>query len=171
MRLNSVTLFLWVCSGLGPSNGAGQPGSRRSHHRAQHTASLRWCPRPPPGPPRSWRLLPPSTYHRGPAGYEPDRVLHLLLRHLHHAAVLLLRGKGLLPILGHPGVQLWRRGRGGSGPGDRHRPAKDLGIPPAVPLRVQRPQAPTQHPHASRVRLPKRENQGLYSAAQLSPAP
>lgn len=62
-------------------------------------------------------FCPSPSYHRGPAGDELDRVLHLLLGHLHHAAVLLLGGKGLLPIFGHPGVQLWsREGGEESGP-------------------------------------------------------
>lgn len=132
-----------------PSVEAGGPGGRLNPHRAQLRAGLRqWPCRPQPSRDKE-AFRPSPSYHRGPAGDELDRVLHLLLGHLHHAAVLLLRGKGLVPILGHPRVQLWSwEGREGSGPG-RQVPRQQCtaGIPPATAFRepqVHEPQTQTQ---------------------------
>ena len=47
-----------------------------------------------------------AAHHGGEAGDEADAVLDLLLRHLHHRAVLLLQRQGVGAMLGHPQVQL-----------------------------------------------------------------
>lgn len=52
-----------------------------------------------------------DAYHSGEAGDEFDRVLHFLLCHLHHSAVLLLQGQGVCATQGHPGVHLYIRPR------------------------------------------------------------
>lgn len=135
--------------GRWPSMEAGRPGGLLTSPKAQHRASFRQWPRPPLALPGQGSLCPSPSYHRGPAGDELDRILHLLLGHLHHTAVLFLRGKGLFPILGHPGVQLWSwEGGEGSGP-QAKTPGQQrtTGIPPAIALRepkVHKAQTQTQ---------------------------
>lgn len=46
------------------------------------------------------------THHGGQAGDVLDRILHLLLRHLHQGAILILGGQQLRSVLGDPRVQL-----------------------------------------------------------------
>lgn len=56
--------------------------------------------------PRARRLHLARTHHGGQAGDVLDRILHLLLRHLHQGAVLILGGQQLRSVLGDPRVQL-----------------------------------------------------------------
>ncbi len=52
-----------------------------------------------------WKTL-RVPYHCREAGNKLDRVLDVLLRHLHHRAVLLLQRQGVSASLGHPLVHL-----------------------------------------------------------------
>lgn len=118
IRLNNVAPF---SMGLQHNSGLSGPASTLAEQGPAQTTS-RAMPMPCSGPSGHGSLCPSCSYHRGPAGDEFDGVLHLLLGHLHYTTVLLLGGKGLLPLLGHPGVQLQsQEGREESGPqADRH---------------------------------------------------